>query len=63
MKITLQWKAGCVGGDCEAFYEAPGGKVIQGKMLDPETRAMLVGLSADEDAVFVSDTLLRHLRG
>jgi hypothetical protein len=62
MEITFMWKdEGSGGGGCPALYEAPGGYVVQGKTLDPETRARLRQLAGDEDAVFVPANVLDRL--
>ena len=50
MKIRFMWKdSGSNTGNCPAMYEAPGGYVVQGKLLDAETRAQLRDLGASED--------------
>jgi hypothetical protein len=62
MEITFMWKdEGSGGGGCPALYEAPGGYVVQGKTLDPGTRARLRQLAGDEDAVFVPANVLDRL--
>lgn len=64
MKIRFMWKdIASGGGGCPAIYEAPGGYVVQGKLLDAETRAQLRDLAADEDAIFVPDNVLSRLAG
>ena len=64
MKIRFMWKDGnSGGGGCPALYEAPNGYVLQGKTLDPETRAQLRQLADDEDAVFVPANVIDRLRG
>lgn len=63
MKIHFMWKDdGSGGGGCPALYEAPGGYVVQGKILDAETRAQLRQLLDDEDAVFVPANVLDKLK-
>jgi hypothetical protein len=62
--ITFMWKdADSNVGDCPALYEAAGGYVVQGKLLDDDTRAKLRDLGADETAVFVPANVLDRLRG
>lgn len=63
MNIEFMWKdTGSGGGGCPALYRAPGGYVVQGKNLDPKTRAMLRQLADDEDAVFVPANVLDRLK-
>lgn len=63
MKIEFLWKdTGSGGGGCPAIYEAPGGYVVQGKLLDTETRAQLRQLADDEDAIYVPANVLDRLR-
>jgi hypothetical protein len=50
-------------GNCPAMYEAPGGYVIQGKVLDAETRAKLRDLGSDEDGVFVPANVIDRIKG
>lgn len=49
-------------GNCPAMYEAPGGYVIQGKLLDEATRAQLRDLGSDESAVFVPANVIDRIR-
>ena len=64
MQITFMWKdEGSHVGDCPAIYEAPGGYVIQGKLLDDETRAQLRDLGGDETAVFVPANVIDRIKG
>ena len=57
------WKdSGSGTGDCPALYRAPGGYVVQGKVLDAETRAKLRDLGGDEAAVFIPANVLDRLR-
>ena len=64
MKIKFMWKdSGSNTGNCPAMYEAPGGYVIQGKLLDAETRAQLRDLGGDETAVFVPANVIDRIRG
>src|ERR1035441_7989752 len=42
---------------------AEGGYVVQGKVLDAETRAQLRDLGGDEDGVFVPDNVIDRIRG
>lgn len=63
MQITFMWKdASSGGGGCPALYKAPGGYVVQGKILDSATRVQLRQLADDEDAVFVPANVLDRLR-
>lgn len=63
MKISFMWKDGASNvGNCPAMYEAPGGYVVQGKLLDAETRAQLRDLGRDEDAVFVPANVIDRIR-
>ncbi len=62
MNLRFLWKDGASGaGDCPALYEAPGGYVVQGKILDADTRAQLRDFGADEDAIFVPADVLDRL--
>ena len=64
MKIKFMWKDDQSNvGNCPAMYEAPGGYVIQGKLLDAETRRQLRDLGGDEDAVFVPANVIDRIRG
>lgn len=47
---------------CPALYRVEGGYVVQGVKLDPEMRAQLRQLAADEDGVFVPANVLDRLR-
>jgi TolB-like protein len=63
MQLRFLWKDGnSGGGGCLAVYEAEGGYVLQGKVLDAETRAQLRQLAGDEDAVFVPANVIDRLR-
>lgn len=63
MIIEFMWKDdGSGGGGCPALYRAPGGYVVQGKLLDAETRAQLQQLADDEDAIYVPANVLDKLR-
>lgn len=63
MKIRFMWKDRDSNvGNCPAMYEAPGGYVIQGKLLDDATRAQLRDLGADESAVFVPANVIDRIR-
>lgn len=56
--LKLLWRNGdCQANECPSLYETDGGYVVQGKILDAETRAAL-GLPTDEDAVFVPGNIL-----
>jgi hypothetical protein len=62
MRIEFMWKdIHSGGGGCPAIYEAPGGYVVQGKLLDEETRAQLRDVAADEGAIFVPANVLSRL--
>jgi hypothetical protein len=62
-RITLMWQdSDCVGGNCDAYYRADGGWVIQGKKLGPATTASLSNLDDDETAVFISAETYAQLR-
>lgn len=62
MEIKFLWKdVNSGGGGCPAIYEAPGGFVVQGKLLDSETRDQLRDLADDEDAIFVPANVLSRL--
>lgn len=64
MKIRFMWKdSGSNTGNCPAMYEAPGGYVVQGKLLDAETRAQLRDLGGGETAVFVPANVIDRIRG
>lgn len=64
MKIRFMWKdSDSNTGNCPAMYEAPGGYVVQGKMLDACTRAQLRDLGGDETAVFVPANVIDRIRG
>jgi hypothetical protein len=57
------WKDGGSNvGNCPAMYKAPGGYVIQGKLLDDETRAQLRDLGSDETAVFVPANVIERIK-
>ena len=63
MDIEFMWKdKDSGGGGCPALYRAPDGYVVQGKALDPETRAMLRQLADDEDAIYVPANVLDRLK-
>jgi hypothetical protein len=62
MKIEFMWKdVNSGGGGCPAIYRAPGGYVVQGKLLDDATRDQLRDLAGDEDAIFVPENVLARL--
>ena len=64
MKIKFMWKTGDSNvGNCPAMYEAPGGYVVQGKLINDETRAQLRDLGGDETAVFVPADVIDRIRG
>src|ERR1035441_2979882 len=64
MELEFMWKdAGSHGGNCPAMYRTKGGYVVQGKVLDAETRAQLRDLGGDEDGVFVPDNVIDRIRG
>lgn len=63
MTLKFLWKdSNSGGGGCPALYEAPGGYVVQGIKIDEETRAQLLQLAMDEDAVYVPRNVLDRLR-
>lgn len=63
MKIKRMWKdSESTVGNCPALYRTDGGYVVQGKVLDDETRGQLCDLAADETGVFVPDNVLDRLR-
>lgn len=63
MEIRFMWKdTSSAGGHCPAIYEAPGGYVVQGVLLDAETRAQLRDLADTEGAVYVPANVLDRLR-
>jgi hypothetical protein len=64
MQIEFMWKTGgSAVENCPALYRAPGGYVVQGKMLDAETRAQLRQLGSDEDGVFVPADVIDKIKG
>ena len=64
MEIKFMWKTdGSAIENCPALYEAPGGYVVQGKVLDAETRARLRQLGSDEDGVFVPADVIDRIKG
>ena len=64
MKIKFMWKTGGSNvGNCPAMHEATGGYVVQGKLIDDETRAQLRDLGGDEAAVFVPADVIDRIRG
>jgi hypothetical protein len=64
MQIQFMWKTdGSAVENCPALYKAPGGYVVQGKMLDAETKAQLRQFGGDEDAVFVPADVIERIKG
>lgn len=64
MQIEFMWKTdGSAIENCPALYRAPGGYVVQGKVLDAGTRAALRQLGGDEDAVFVPADVIEKIKG
>ena len=64
MQIKFMWKTdGSAVENCPALYKAPGGYVVQGKVLDAETRAALRQVGGDEDAVFVPADVIDRIKG
>jgi hypothetical protein len=64
MRIRFMWKTNTSAVEnCPALYEAPGGYVVQGKMLDAATKAQLRQFGSDEDAVFVPADVIEKIRG
>jgi hypothetical protein len=63
VKIKFMWKTGGSNvGNCPAIYEADGGYVVQGKLIDGETRGQLRDLGGDETAVFVPADVIERIR-
>lgn len=63
MEIKFLWKdSGSNVRNCPAMYEAPGGYIVQGKVLDAGTRAQLRDLGGDETAVFVPANVIERIR-
>ena len=63
MQIEFMWKTdGSAVENCPALYKAPGGYVVQGKVLDAETRAALRQLGSDEDGVFVPADVIDKIK-
>jgi hypothetical protein len=63
MQIEFMWKdAHSNVGGCPALYKAPGGYVVQGVVLDEQTRAQLRQLAAGEDAVWVPANVIERIR-
>lgn len=63
MQIRFMWKTrNSATGNCPALYRAEGGYVIQGKKLDPVTRAQLRDVGGDEDGVFVPADVIERIR-
>ena len=57
-QLKLLWRdVNCQMNECPSLYETEGGYIVQGKILDAETRAAL-GIPGDEDAVFVPGDVL-----
>ena len=64
MQIKFLWKTdGSAVENCPALYEAPGGYVVQGKVLDAETKAQLRQFGGGEDAVFVPADVIERIKG
>ena len=64
MQIEFMWKTdGSAVENCPALYKAPGGYVVQGKVLDAETRTQLRQLGSDEDGVFVPADVIDKIKG
>jgi hypothetical protein len=64
MQIEFMWKTdGSAVENCPALYKAPGGYVVQGKVLDAVTRAQLRQLGSDEDGVFVPADVIDKIKG
>jgi hypothetical protein len=62
-EITFMWKdQNSITGDCPALYRAPGGYVVQGKIVGPGTRNQLRQLGEDETAVFVPDNVIDRIK-
>ena len=64
MQIKFLWKTdGSAVENCPALYQAPGGYVVQGKMLDAATKAQLRQFGSGEDAVFVPADVIEKIKG
>ena len=64
MQIQFMWKTdGSAVENCPALYRAPGGYVVQGKVLDEATKAQLRQFGSDEDAVFVPADVIDRIKG
>lgn len=64
MQIEFMWKTdGSAVENCPALYKTVGGYVVQGKVLDAETRAQLRQLGGDEDGVFVPADVIEKIKG
>ena len=64
MQIKFMWKTkGSAVENCPALYQAPGGYVVQGKVLDEATKAQLRQFGSDEDAVFVPADVIERIKG
>ena len=64
MHIEFMWKdESSYTGNCPAMYRTEGGYVVQGKVLDAETRAQLRDLGGDETAVFVPANVIDKIKG
>jgi hypothetical protein len=64
VEIRFMWKDDASNvGNCPAMYEAEGGYVLQGKVLDATTRAQLHDLGDDETAVFVPSNVIDRIKG
>jgi hypothetical protein len=64
VRIRKLWKdSGSGVTNCPALYEADGGYVVQGLVLDDETRDQLDQLGSNEAAVWVPANVLDRLRG
>ncbi len=70
LELHFLWKDIQSGGNgCPALIKAPGGYYVQGKTVDPDTRAAIqavadannAGLSPDEDVIFVPANVLDRL--
>lgn len=62
MDIRLIWQRSCVGGDCDALYTAPGGKIAVLRKVTGEARDALHGPGEGEEAVFIPDDVIKMLR-
>jgi len=63
-QIKPEWRrSGCVGGDCDTLYPAPGGKIaILAKVTGDGLARLQHQPAGHEEAVFIPDDVLAMLR-